>query len=113
MSNMTKSTHNQGLKYRKFDFTDISMEISISISQKKWKNDGYWLKKLKICNEILRYTKTNIISLIEYYFVTKILYILYNKFKYIDMMYIIIFIVHSITYNVLFVCNYWYLKIKL
>ena len=71
---------------------DISREISIS-QKKNEKNDGYSLKKLEICNEILRYAKTNIVSLMEHYFVTKILYILYNKFKYIDMMYIIIFII--------------------
>ena len=71
----------------------MEISISISISQKKWKNDGYWLKKLEICNEILRYAKTHIVSLIEHYFGTKILYILYNKFKYIDMLYITIFVV--------------------
>ena len=54
------------------------------------KNDGYWLKKLEICNEILRYAKTNIVSLIAHYFITKILY---NKFEYINMLYITIFIV--------------------
>ena len=58
--------------------------MEISISQKKWKNEGYWLKKLEICNDILRHAKTNIVSLIEHYFVTKILYVLYNKFKYVD-----------------------------
>ena len=37
---------------------------------------------MEICNEILRDAKTNIVSLIEHYFVTKLLYISYNKFKY-------------------------------